>query len=48
MYMYYFLGFQLEANDELSEAQKDARARNTYLLALGKIKYIFVNTSVMI
>ena len=37
MYMYYFLGFQLEANDTLDSAQKDARARNTYLLALGAI-----------
>ena len=34
MYMYYFLGYQLEANDHLSEAQKKLRARNTFLLAL--------------
>ena len=34
MYMYYFLGFHLEGNDKLTEAQKKLRARNTYLLAL--------------
>ena len=34
MYMYYFLGYHIEANDKLSEAQKKLRARNTYLLAL--------------
>ena len=34
MYMYYFLGFQLAANDNLTEAQKELRARNTFLLAL--------------
>ena len=34
MYMYYFLGFQLDANPELTEAQKKLRAKNTYLLAL--------------
>ena len=27
-------GYMLEANDSLSEAQKDIRARNTFLLAL--------------
>ena len=27
-------GYMLEANDNLSEAQKDVRARNTFLLAL--------------
>ena len=36
MYFYYFLGYQLEARDDLSQAQKDARAMNTYCLALGK------------
>jgi chitin synthase len=34
MYMYYFLGFQLADNWELSESEKDLRAQNTYLLAL--------------
>ena len=34
MYMYYFLGHRLIDNDSLTEATKDARARNTYLLAL--------------
>ena len=34
MYMYYFLGYQLEANDNLTTAQKELRARNTFLLAL--------------
>lgn len=34
MYMYYFLGHQLMDNPKLTEAQKDSRARNTYLLAL--------------
>jgi chitin synthase len=29
-----FTGYLLEANDSLSEAQKDIRARNTFLLAL--------------
>lgn len=28
------LGYMLEANKDLSEAQKDIRARNTFLLAL--------------
>ena len=37
MYFYYFLGWELEARDDLSRAQKDARAENTYCLALGKI-----------
>ena len=36
MYFYYFLGWELEARDDLSRAQKDARAENTYCLALGK------------
>merc|ERR1719376_1942980 len=34
MYMYYFLGHQLVDNNSLTEAQKLARKRNTYLLAL--------------
>ena len=34
MYMYYFLGHKLIDNDQLSEAQKTAMKRNTYLLAL--------------
>lgn len=34
MYMYYFLGYELAANDRLTEAQKELRARNTFLLAL--------------
>ena len=34
MYMYYFLGYQLEANEKLTQAQKELRARNTFLLAL--------------
>ena len=36
MYFYYFLGYQLEAREDLTRAQKDARAMNTYCLALGK------------
>ena len=35
MYFYYFLGYQLEAREDLSNAQKEARAENTYCLALG-------------
>ena len=34
MYMYYFLGHKLVDNDKLTERQKLARKRNTYLLAL--------------
>lgn len=34
MYMYYFLGHRLEDNNSLTSAQKDLRARNTFLLAL--------------
>ena len=34
MYMYYFLGYQLENNEKLTQAQRELRARNTYLLAL--------------
>ena len=34
MYMYYFLGYQISANNSLTEAQKELRARNTFLLAL--------------
>ena len=37
MYFYYFLGWELEARDDLSRAQKDKRAENTFCLALGKI-----------
>ena len=37
MYFYYFLGHCLEARDDLTRAQKDARAMNTYCLALGNI-----------
>ena len=35
MYFYYFLDYQLEAREDLSLAQKEARAENTYCLALG-------------
>ena len=45
MYMYYFLGYQLENRDDLSEAQKDARATNTYLLALGSVAFWFCSKS---
>ena len=38
MYFYYFLGWELEGRDDLSQAQKDARAQNTYCLALGKFQ----------
>ena len=34
MFMYYILGYRLNANDNLTEVQKWARARNTFLLAL--------------
>ena len=34
MYMYYFLGHQLMDNDQLTDAQKEVRAENTFLLAL--------------
>ena len=34
MFIYYILGHRLAANDNLTEAQKSARARNTFLLAL--------------
>lgn len=34
MYMYYFLGFQLMDNPKLTDAQKEVRAENTFLLAL--------------
>ena len=34
MYMNYFLGYQISANNSLTEAQKELRARNTFLLAL--------------
>jgi hypothetical protein len=44
MYFYYFLGYQLEAGkdeagNDLSTAQKDERAMNTYCLALGYLSY---------
>ena len=32
--MYYFLGFKLSCNPDLTEEQKIVRSRNTYLLAL--------------
>ena len=46
MYFYYFLGYQLEAGTdeagkELSRAQKDERAMNTYCLALGCSSYVY-------
>ncbi len=34
MYMYYFLGHQIVAKEELNEKEKDIQAQNTYLLAL--------------
>ena len=34
MYMYFFLGYQIDSNEKLTDAQKKMRARNTYLLAL--------------
>ena len=34
MYMYYFLGHRLESSKILTESQKKARKRNTFLLAL--------------
>ena len=34
MYMYYFLGYQISDNAELTEEQKDFRARRTFCLAL--------------
>ncbi len=34
MYMYYFLGHKIEDNAALTQAQKELRARNTFLLAL--------------
>ena len=34
MYMYYLLGYQIMDNRALSEARKNERAKNTYLLAL--------------
>ena len=34
MYMYYFLGHQLMDNPDLTDAQKEVRAENTFLLAL--------------
>ena len=39
MYFYYFLGWELEARDDLSRAQKDKRAENTFCLALGDILF---------
>ena len=46
MYMYYFLGHKLVDNENLTEQQKTARKRNTYLLALDgdvdfQVKYSF-------
>ena len=46
MYMYYFLGHKLVDNENLTEQQKKARKRNTYLLALDgdvdfQVKYLF-------
>ena len=34
MYMYFFLGYQIDSNEKLTVAQKKMRAKNTYLLAL--------------
>ena len=34
MYMYYFLGYRLDVNKNLTDAQKKARKQNTFLLAL--------------
>ena len=44
MYFYYFLGYQLEAREDLTRAQKDARAMNTYCLALGNF-YKWLNNN---
>ena len=41
MYMYYFLGYQLKGNTELSEERKKVRAMNTFLLALdGDVDFL--------
>ena len=50
MYMYYLLGYLLVDNPKLSEERKEARAENTYLLALdGDIDFqvfqVFTPTS---
>ena len=34
MYMYYFLGYQIAERTDLSEQQKEYRARRTFCLAL--------------
>ena len=34
MYMYYFLGYRLDVNKNLTDVQKKARKQNTFLLAL--------------
>ena len=39
MYFYYFLGYQLEARDDLTREQKETRAMNTYCLALGNLDF---------
>ena len=46
MYMYYFLGHKLVDNENLTEQQKRARKRNTYLLALdGDVDFqVMTNT----
>ena len=44
MYMYYFLGYQLKGNTELSEERKKVRAMNTFLLALdGDVDFSILN-----
>ena len=41
MYMYYFLGYQLQGNTELTEERKKIRAMNTFLLALdGDVDFL--------
>ena len=41
MYMYYFLGYQLQGNTELTEERKKVRAMNTFLLALdGDVDFL--------
>ena len=41
MYMYYFLGFQLYENTNISNEDKDKTAANTFLLALdGDVDFL--------
>ena len=48
MYFYYFLGYQLEGRDDLTEAQKDIRAMNTYCLALGNnLNHVYIQNIII-